>query len=363
MSSTPSRRGGLSPACGGHPRRDDARISRMTTWASIARSNGHGLTYAALGWAAAYGGVRLAWTVGEAPEFGPFGSDLLGFTGWRSVALCGTAGVVAVALDRAATWRPALAGFAWAVVGALVASAAILLPELVGILLLAVGPHFDPVAFASRLGCVAGAVLLGLVAARYQRRTRGDCPHCCRTISPGLRRPAPASWARWAAYAAVTGLVARFAAQAVVGFDGLTQDASVIGLEIGLLLAGVLLPLALVHHWGEVWPRWVPLLAGRTSPARCCWCPASGSERGSWPTSAWGWRRWRRDRAASSPTRSSGWRCRRTACWGSAYSRRRRTTTCAPGARAGPAAARPGHDQSGAGTRADLSRPRPGRPR
>ncbi|WP_328418247.1 hypothetical protein OG470_31685 [Micromonospora sp. NBC_00389] len=248
----------------------------MTTSASIVRRTGHGLTYAVLGWAVAYGGVRLAWTIGEAPEFGQFGSDLLGFTGWRSVALCVAAGALAVALDRVETWRPALAGVAWTVAGALIAAAAILLPELVGLLLFTVGPYFDPVAFASRLGCVTGAVLLSLATAHYQRRTRGDCPDCCRTVRPGLRRSTPARWARWAAYAAVAGLVTRFAAQVVVGFDSLTQDASVIGLEIGLLLAGVLLPLALVHRWGEIWPGWVPLLAGRTIPRLLLLVPGFG---------------------------------------------------------------------------------------
>ncbi|WP_406079283.1 hypothetical protein [Micromonospora sp. NBC_00858] len=248
----------------------------MTTSASIVRRTGHGLTYAVLGWAVAYGGVRLAWTIGEAPDFGQFGSDLLGFTGWRSVALCVAAGALAVALDRVETWRPALAGVAWTVAGALIAAAAILLPELVGLLLFTVGPYFDPVAFASRLGCVTGAVLLSLATAHYQRRTRGDCPDCCRTVRPGLRRSTPARWARWAAYAAVAGLVTRFAAQIVVGFDGLTQDASVIGLEIGLLLAGVLLPLALVHRWGEIWPGWVPLLAGRTIPRLLLLVPGFG---------------------------------------------------------------------------------------
>ncbi|MEV4656657.1 hypothetical protein [Micromonospora sp. NPDC049301] len=248
----------------------------MTATASTARGDRHDLTYAVLGWAVAYGGVRLAWTLGEAPDFGRFGLDLLGFTGWRSVALCVAAGVLAVALDRATTWRPVLAGIAWTVAGTLIAAAAILLPEVVGFLLFTVGPYFDPVAFASRLGCVIGAILLGLATARYQRRTRGDCPDCCRTIRPGPRRSAPARWARWAAYAAVAGLVTRFAAQAVVGFDSLTHDALVIRLEIGLLLAGVLLPLALVHRWGEIWPRWVPLLAGRTIPRLLLLVPGFG---------------------------------------------------------------------------------------
>ncbi|MFC7531995.1 hypothetical protein [Actinoplanes sp. GCM10030250] len=260
----------------------------MTTSVVITRDAGRGLTYAVLGWAVAYGGVRLLWTVGEAPDFGPFGSDLLGFTGWWSVALCVAAGAIAVVLDRAVTWRPVLAGAAWTVAGALVASAAILLPELVGFLLLHVGPNFDPLPFASRIGCVSGAVLLGLAVARYQRRTRGDCPSCCRTGEPKHRpeaparrqeasaRRTPARWAVYAAYAAVTGLVARFAAQTMVGFDDLHQEPSLIGLEIGLLLAGILLPLALVHGWGRIWPRWVPLLAGRTIPRLLLLIPGLG---------------------------------------------------------------------------------------
>ncbi|MGC4813306.1 hypothetical protein ACLQ29_22495 [Micromonospora sp. DT228] len=241
---------------------------------SIARRAGHGLTYAVLGWAVAYGGVRLAWAVGGSPEFRQFGSDLLVFTGWWSVALCLAAAVVAVALDWVPTWRPVLAGAAWAVTGALVAAAAILLPELVGFLLFTVGPYFDPTAFVSRLGCVTGAALLGLATARYQRRTRGDCPQCCRTVRPGHRRAVPARWARWAAYAAVAGLGTRFAAQGMVG--GLAQNAAVIGLEVGLLLAGGLLPLALVHRWGEVWPGWVPLLAGRPIPRLLLLVPGFG---------------------------------------------------------------------------------------
>ncbi|MHA4949497.1 hypothetical protein ACX27O_19445 [Micromonospora sp. SD19] len=236
----------------------------------------HGLTYAVLGWAVAYGGVRLAWTVGEAPEFGRLGLDLLGFTGWWSVLLCAAAGGLAVALEWVPTWRPALAGLAWTVAGSLVAAAAILLPELVGFLLFTVGPYFDPTAFASRLGCVTGAVLLALSTARYQQRTRGDCPDCYRTVRPGARRSTSARWARWAAYAAVGGLVTRFAAQFLVGFDSVDQDASLLGLEIGLVLAGVLLPLALVHHWGEVWPGWVPLVAGRVIPRPLLLVPGFG---------------------------------------------------------------------------------------
>jgi hypothetical protein len=247
----------------------------MTTTMMRQRADS-GLTSAVLGWAAAYGGLRLVWTVRGGPDFRPFGSDLLGFTGWWSVLLCAAAGLAAVAQARAPAWRPELAAFGWVVTGCLVAAAGILLPEVVGLVLLHLGPAFDPVGFASRLGCVTGAVLLGVATARYQRRTRGDCPACCRTGAPARGWTPPPVWAWWAAYAAVGGFATRVAAQAVMGFDGMTHDGSVIALEAGFLLAGVLLPLALVHPWGRVWPGWVPFLAGRVIPRRVLLVPAFG---------------------------------------------------------------------------------------
>jgi hypothetical protein len=230
---------------------------------------------AVVGWAVAYGLIRLVWTVDGGPEF-RYGSDLVGITGWWAVALCGAAAAVAVALSGATTWRPALAAAGWVVAGCLVAAAAILLPELVGLLLLHLGPSFDPLGLASRIGCVTGAVLLGLATARYQRRTRGDCPGCCRTGAPARGWTTPPRWAWFAAYAAVAGFGTRILAQVAVGFDGLTDDGSVIALEVGFALAGVLLPLALVHSWGRIWPGWVPLLAGRVVPRLVLLVPGFG---------------------------------------------------------------------------------------
>lgn len=247
----------------------------MLSTSSIPRPTERGLLWGVLAWAVAYGGLRVGWAVGDPPR-GPYGSDLVGFTGWWAVLLCVTAGGVAVAVHRATVWRPFLAAGAWAAAGALVAAACVLLPELVGLLLLSPGPYFDPLAFASRLACVSGAVLLGLATAGYQRRTRGDCGSCCRTGTPARPRTEPARWARWAAYTAVAGLTARFAAQFVVGFDPVPDHTPVFALEIGMLLAGVLLPMALVHRWGRIWPAWVPLLAGRTIPRLLLLVPGFG---------------------------------------------------------------------------------------
>ena len=100
---------------------------------------------------------------------------------------------------------------------------------------------------------------------------------------------APARWrdAAWtprcrrgpgiAAYAATAGCLLRLAAQLAVGFGDmpLAEDASMAAFEVGFLLAGVLLPLALVHSWGRIWPGWVPLLAGRRIPRAVLLLPAA----------------------------------------------------------------------------------------
>jgi hypothetical protein len=66
----------------------------------------------------------------------------------------------------------------------------------------------------------------------------------------------------------VTGCLVRLAAQYAAGMadSPFTAGPSVIVFEAGFLLAGVLLPLALVHGWGRVFPRGMPLLAGRRVP-------------------------------------------------------------------------------------------------
>lgn len=48
------------------------------------------------------------------------------------------------------------------------------------------------------------------------------------------------------------------------------------GFEAGFLLAGTVLPLALVYRWGRVFPGWVPLLAGLGVPRWLVLGPALG---------------------------------------------------------------------------------------
>lgn len=57
-------------------------------------------------------------------------------------------------------------------------------------------------------------------------------------------------------------------------FYGAETDAATLAFGVGLLLAGTMLPLALVQRWGTVWPRWLPGVAGRAVPRWLLLVPA-----------------------------------------------------------------------------------------
>jgi hypothetical protein len=223
------------------------------------------VSQAAIAWAAGYGALRIWWALGTAPSPPPTHTDLIVFTGWWPVALCGVAAAVVTGLRRARWWPP-LAVAAWAVTAALAVASALVLLDVVGILLPGAGLGVHPVAFASRVACLAGGVLVGTTALCYQRHWRGACLACGHTGAAA--RPArPPGWAWVAAWTAVAGCLARLLAQVAVGFGDLLKGGGpVLEFEAGFLLAGTVLPLALVYRWGRVFPGWVPLLAGRGVP-------------------------------------------------------------------------------------------------
>jgi hypothetical protein len=169
-----------------------------------------------------------------------------------------------------APWRWPLLAAAWGVCAALLVACPLLLLDVVWGLLPGSGVQFDVVAFASRAACLVEGVLVGGAAVAYRRRWLSACLFCGRT-GDRVRLAQPPSWAWWAAYAAVAGCLVRLGAQVAVGF-GFTKQAprGFLLFEAGFLLAGIVLPLALVHSWGRIFPRWVPLLAGRRVPR---WLP------------------------------------------------------------------------------------------
>jgi hypothetical protein len=230
---------------------------------------------AAVVWALSYGSLRAFWAVTGAPSPPPADTDLVGFTGWWAVVLCAAAAVLVVALGRS-RWSRSLAAAAWGVAIALAAASALLLLDIVNLLLPGIGVGVSPGALASRAACLAGAFLVGSNALTYQRHWHGACLACGSTPET-VRLTQPPRWARLAAWAAVSGWLIRILAQVGVGFGELAGAVgSLLLFEAGFMLAGTVLPLALVHRWGRVFPRWVPFLAGRRVPRWLVLAPALG---------------------------------------------------------------------------------------
>ncbi len=113
----------------------------------------------------------------------------------------------------------------------------------------------------------------------------------CRGLSPSLAQRLPVlrpDWSRCAdsattavgrlaAYAAIAGWAVRLCAQAAAGFGSLLRARGAFwAFDACFILAGTVLPLALVHSWGRVFPRWVPLLGGRRTPRWLLLGPAFG---------------------------------------------------------------------------------------
>ncbi|WP_285546573.1 hypothetical protein [Streptomyces lavendulae] len=141
----------------------------------------------------------------------------------------------------------------------------------------------------------AGTALLLLVGLSHRRRLRGDCPRC------GQSHPGPADGplahpavsraprrTRVAVYALAVGLVpwagvktvwtlggsalgvagADWHRTSVAGASGPSQATASAGIDVTVLAAmvGILLLLGLLSGWGQVFPRWTPVLAGRRVP-------------------------------------------------------------------------------------------------
>lgn len=236
---------------------------------------------AVLGWALGYGSLRIYWALGEAPSPSPAPArtDLIAFTGWWSVVLCGAAAAVVLAL-RSAPWSRPLAVAAWCVAVALVAASALLLLDVLGIILPGIGVTVDLVAFLSRAACLAGGVLVGATALSYQRHWRGACLACGSTgeMVPSAGATGPPWWAWLAAWTAVAGCLVRLLAQLAAGFGSelLGGGGTVLLFEAGFMLAGTVLPLALVYRWGRVFPAWLPMVGDRGVPRWVVLGPALG---------------------------------------------------------------------------------------
>ena len=228
---------------------------------------------AAIAWALGYGALRVYWSLtGDAISSG-LHADLV-FTGWWPVGLCGAAALVVLGLGYA-KWSWSLAIGGWLVASGLVVASALLLLDLVGLVLPGLGVTPDLTGVTRRVLCLAGGLLVGASALFYRRYWRGACLACGRL--PGETRPVEVPrWARVAAWAAVAGWLVRLLAQLAIGLGSelLRGDLMVVLFEVGFMLAGTVLPLALISRWGRVSPAWLPGLAGRRVPRWLVLAPA-----------------------------------------------------------------------------------------
>ncbi|SDT19859.1 hypothetical protein [Actinoplanes derwentensis] len=200
--------------------------------------------------------------------------------GWVPVALgvlalagCSVAAVVAgrAVHDKV---RYVLAAFT-AVAGAALWVYSFLFPVIVVALLFeGAGPGMVASLLATGAG-VGGGLLCLLVAAAERRRAARPCEACGRVHgrSPESREARAPGWAFAGAYLAVAGFVARMSvwlADTLAGrWPSAASDISWTALTVFMVLmtlAGTLLPLALAHRWGRLWPAWVWPVRGRAVP-------------------------------------------------------------------------------------------------
>jgi hypothetical protein len=273
--------------------------------------------YAAAAWSPIYGGLGLYWALGGAGF--PFGSEndpraalsVLGGaraeTGAPVIAVLGLAGaVVALAMARTrgrGIVRRALLGFAWTASAAL----ALLIPDYRVLVAVAYAPiflfgapfgwppadYFEnalPWPVVNQFVCIAGGLLWSATAVAYGRRGRNACGYCGRTDdTAGWTAPdSAARWGKWAAYVAVIVpvlyAVTRFAWALGIPL-GISEEFLREGQATGLWWAGAalaaiavggaILTLGLTQRWGEVFPRWIPFVAGKRVPIWLAVIPAS----------------------------------------------------------------------------------------
>jgi len=263
--------------------------------------------YAAAVWSLLYGVLGMSWALGGAGF--PFGREndpqaalsvlegAQATTGGPIIAALGLVGaLVAVAMAR--TWgrgiiRAVLLAFAWVVAATLVLG----IPDYRLLMAVAYAPifllgapfgwppanFFDVITWpvVNQFVCITGGLCWAGAALAYQRRSSDACASCGRADdSSDWTTPVNAArWGKWAVAVAVI-IPLLYAATRwawALGIPlGISQEFFREGQAVGLWWAGAalatvaiigaLLTLGLVQQWGEIFPRWIPILAGRRVP-------------------------------------------------------------------------------------------------
>lgn len=140
---------------------------------------------------------------------------------------------------------------------------------------------------------MALGVAWAILAIRYARQARGACPRCGRgDTTPSWMHPESA--ARWGRWAVIVSIIPP-------ALYALTRYAWALGIPLGVspefltlsddeptifvagafmatfAVAGAVLSLGLTQRWGEIFPRWVPVLHGRPIPVATAVVPATAA--------------------------------------------------------------------------------------
>jgi hypothetical protein len=152
-------------------------------------------------------------------------------------------------------------------------------------------PRLLDASLLNLLALAAGAALWVAAAVAVDRNYRGACRRCGRskdTVHGPFSAAAAARWGRAAVVVAVA-VPLVYAVTRIcwafgfpLGVDPAMQDemvsrgmdTSALGLG-GMALAGAVLTMGLVQKWGEVFPRWIPGLAGKRVPISLAVIPAT----------------------------------------------------------------------------------------
>jgi len=236
----------------------------------------------ALAWQVGYAVVHLWWAFDGAPHSLETGESYFP-GGWLPaiIALVAVAGCVAVLVGASRARKPT-AHYAIAALNAAAGIAlcvySFLFPVLLASIIFEEITRDSVVRLLATGAGAAGGVLCLLLAARERRVAARPCGSCGRVHgrSPESRHEPSPGWAYAGAYLAVAGYLARMVVwlgQALAGewpsaasrANGISVTA--MGSFLALMsLAGTLLPLALAHRWGRVWPAWLGPLRGRAVP-------------------------------------------------------------------------------------------------
>ena len=226
-------------------------------------------------WLVAYVLVHVWWAISGGPGF-LHGRESYFPGGWVPVLLgvLATLGCLAARREVDDTGRYVLAGLN-VVAGAALCLYSFLFPVIVVSLLF---EGFQPGIVASLLatgGGAVGGVFCLVIAAGERRLAVRACESCGRVHgrSPESRAQRAPGWAFAGAYLAVAGFLARLSVvlhDAVAGRwpaeESRVSWTALMVFVVLMSLAGTLLPLALAHRWGRIWPAWTGPLRGRAVP-------------------------------------------------------------------------------------------------